>query len=69
MSEKVKGVPLIPNWKAAAQIALMAIQNGTPEGAQAGEAMIIEMAEKFDKFIAQMHEAGHIEDPAGEWRE
>lgn len=52
MQKQIKSVSLVPNWKAAAQIYIMALENGTPEGKQAAKAGIAEMAEKFDAYIA-----------------
>ena len=51
-----KTINLIPNWQAAAQIYIMALENGTPEGVRAGREGVMEMAEKFDNLIAHMKE-------------
>lgn len=46
-------VELVPSWKAAAQIYVMAIQNGTFEGQKAGIAGVMDMAEKLDALRAE----------------
>lgn len=51
MNETVKSIPLVPNWKAAASIYIMAIEAGTPKGVEAGKAGVMEMASKFDAYI------------------
>ena len=38
------------SWKAAAQIYIMAVENGTAEGKKAGRAGIMEMAEHLDRI-------------------
>jgi hypothetical protein len=43
-------IDMNPTWKAAAQIYLAAIQNGTPEGVRAGLAGINEMAAACDSL-------------------
>jgi len=56
-AEQQREISLIPNWKAAAQIYIMALENGTSTGQQAGREGIMEMAQKFDAYIAQQKEA------------
>ncbi len=48
MPVPVKTIELVPTWKAAARIYMMALVNGTHEGRKAAEAGILEMAEKLD---------------------
>ena len=43
-------INLAPTWKAAAQIYIMAVENGTAEGKKAGRAGIMEMAEHLDRI-------------------
>ena len=56
----MKRVPLIPNWKVAAKIHIMAFEAGTPEGRLAAKDGIMDMAEKFDLLIAKAMEAGIV---------
>ena len=51
-AKAAKTVQLIPTWKAAANIYIMALENGTAEGKAAGRAGIHEMAEHLDKINA-----------------
>lgn len=46
----IKTVKIIPTWKAAASIYIMALENGTPQGKEAGRAGIYEMAEHLDRI-------------------
>jgi hypothetical protein len=48
MATEAKTVKIVPTWKAAARIYMMALVNGTYEGRQAAEAGIMEMAERSD---------------------
>lgn len=71
MTTETKTISLIPTWRAAASIYIMALENGTPEGQQMAKQGILEMAERFDTYIEQMAEqnemAKHlIPDPAAE---
>lgn len=52
-----KTISLVPSWKAAASIYIMAMEAGTPEGKEAAKAGIMEMAEKFDAYIEANKEA------------
>lgn len=47
-AETKETIELIPTWKAAARIYMMALINGTGEGVKAGEEGIMEMAGKLD---------------------
>lgn len=52
MGTPAKVVKIIPTWKAAASIYIMALENGTHEGKAAGRAGIYEMAEHLDRINA-----------------
>jgi len=54
--KQVGTVELVPSWKAAAQIYVMAIQNGTPQGERAGIEGIMDMAAKLDALNAKRQE-------------
>lgn len=56
-TETQKGVELVPTWKAAAQIFIMAIENGTAEGQRAGHQGIMDMADKLDALRKAQEEA------------
>lgn len=56
--EKVGTVNLTPTWKAAANIYIMALENGTDEGKKAGRAGIYEMAAHLDRINAEREEQG-----------
>jgi len=50
--KEIKTVQIIPTWKAAASIYIMALENGTREGQDAARAGIYEMAEHLDRINA-----------------
>ena len=52
MATPAKTVKIIPTWKAAASIYIMALENGTAEGQRAARAGIYEMAEHLDRINA-----------------
>ena len=52
MTKSVESVEMVPTWKAAAQIYVMAIQHGTREGKRAGIEGVMEMADKLDALRA-----------------
>jgi len=47
-------VNLVPSWAAAAQIYLMALENGTPEGIRAGREGVLSMAETLDALVTRV---------------
>lgn len=50
IAEKPKTISLVPTWRAAAQIFIMALENGTEEGKRHAREGILEMAGKLDEL-------------------
>ena len=53
MATEQKTVKIVPTWKSAASIYIMALEAGTPEGKQAARDGIYEMAEHLDRINAE----------------
>lgn len=51
-----RSINLVPSWKAAAQIYIMAIENGTAEGPAAGRDGIYQMADAIDSLNKKARE-------------
>jgi len=56
MTTETKTISLIPSWKAAASIYIMALQNGSPVGVEAAQDGILEMATMIDGFNELVHQ-------------